>query len=189
MVLNKEMDKETLRKKALGYRDGLIAVERKQKSAEILRKLEALPEFDEAKHVLLYYPKGSEVETMHLLDRMKDKKLYLPKLIDDRNFVPLLYEGNDRLQDGPYGIPEPLSEQQAPKLDLILVPGVAFDRQGVRLGMGKGFYDRFLSGQKGVLRIGLAFREQILDQLPKEPYDEPVDLIITDQDLIDLRKS
>jgi len=111
------------------------------------------------------------------------KALYLPKLTDEFSFKAIKY---GELSSNQYGIPEP-SGEEATSLDLILVPGVAFDRQGNRIGMGKGYYDRFLAKQKNVLKIGLAFSEQILASIPKEPYDEIVDLIITDEEVIRIK--
>jgi 5-formyltetrahydrofolate cyclo-ligase len=88
-------------------------------------------------------------------------------------------------QEGPYGIQEPhpdLPPVDARQLDLVLVPGVAFGRQGERLGMGAGFYDRFLPRIPGALRVVLAFDFQLLEELDQQPWDQPVDWIITETD-------
>jgi 5-formyltetrahydrofolate cyclo-ligase len=91
-------------------------------------------------------------------------------------------------QEGPYGIQEPHPDlpaadpSQLAELDLILIPGVAFGRQGERLGMGAGFYDRFLPRIPNALRVVLAFDFQLLEQLEQNPWDQPVDWIITETD-------
>ncbi len=88
-------------------------------------------------------------------------------------------------QEGPYGIQEPHSDLppvDPGQLDLILVPGVAFGRQGERLGMGAGFYDRFLPRIPNALRVVLAFDFQLLEELDQQPWDQPVDWIITETD-------
>lgn len=90
-------------------------------------------------------------------------------------------------QEGPYGIQEPhpdLPPVDARQLDLVLVPGVAFGRQGERLGMGAGFYDRFLPRIPSALRVVLAFDFQLLEELDQQPWDQPVDWIITETDEI-----
>jgi 5-formyltetrahydrofolate cyclo-ligase len=96
---------------------------------------------------------------------------------------------------GAYGILEPKMEKDREvdpaQLDIIIVPGVAFDRKGFRIGFGKGFYDRFLETYRDSLGreskqsfcIGLAFEMQIVDSLPRDAYDEKVDLVITEDNI------
>ncbi len=91
-------------------------------------------------------------------------------------------ESWEDLIEGKMGILEPqfaLEKGKEPPLDVILVPGLAFDHEGNRLGYGKGHYDRLLKSLSG-LKIGLAFKEQILDELPHATHDVPMDIIITD---------
>ena len=176
------MDKETLRKKALENRNQISEAKRREKSKAIIEKLEGLEEFSQAEKVLAYYSFGSEVETKEVLEKWaEEKQLYLPKLNEDSSFQALPY---GPLKENRYGIPEPAEGKPAEKLDLIILPGVAFDRNGGRLGMGKGYYDRFLADMKGVLKIALAFQEQVLDSVPLSTYDENVNLIITDCEII-----
>ena len=108
------------------------------------------------------------------------------KIIGKNEFHALPFNGFGNLIKNRYGIPEPIyngDEKFEEKLELIIVPGVAFDKFGNRIGMGNGFYDRYLSRLNKIPRIGLAFEEQMLDQLPKDPYDEPVNIIITDENI------
>lgn len=176
------MDKETLRKEAVTRRMNMPDTLRKQKSELIIHTLNSLMVFQSAQNLLAYYSHGAEVDTLGSLPEWDMKKdLYLPRLTEENSFKAMKY---GELTPNKFGIPEPTGDQEAGTLDLILVPGVAFDREGNRLGMGKGYYDRFLSGQKGVLRVALAFSEQILANIPKESYDETVDMIITDEEII-----
>lgn len=93
---------------------------------------------------------------------------------------------------GRHGVPEPPAHGQPvpiEMIDLIVVPGVAFDRAGQRLGRGGGFYDRFLAHDEcRAVTCGLAFREQVLDALETEPHDRPVDLLVTDEEVLDFRQ-
>lgn len=176
------MDKTKLRITATEKRRLIPTDEKRTKSQIILKKLESLHEFKTAKKILAYYSHDSEVAIVENFERwMKTKKLYLPRLIDGETFEIAPY---GELRPNRFGIPEPIDGSAMDDPDLILIPGLAFDRRGTRLGMGKGYYDRFLSKKKGILRVGLAFSEQILASLPKEPYDENVDLIITDSEII-----
>lgn len=182
------MNKVEIRKKLISERRALSGADLKLKSERIMKRLRELEEFRSAERILLYYSQFEEPETEGLLEECrKNKEVFLPKLLDSTTFQALLYEGPEKLKEGPFGIPEPLSKVEGKNFDLIIVPGLAFDRAGTRLGMGKGYYDRFLSGQKQALRVALAFSFQILDQLPKDPYDEAVDMIITEDEVIRCR--
>jgi 5-formyltetrahydrofolate cyclo-ligase len=182
-------DKRDLRINSLQVRNALMAEERERKSLEISKKLEDLDVFQSADHILFYYTHGSEVDTVPLINKWSGKKqIYLPKLKSENEFIALPFHSFDALKKGIYGIPESIEREgekggHEKKLDLIIVPGAAFDKKCNRLGMGKGFYDRYLDGFKGITKIALAFEEQMLDEVPKESYDEPVDLIITDQNI------
>ncbi len=182
------MDKKDLRTNNLQIRRSLPADEREQKSLEITRKLENLDLFKNADHILFYYTHGSEVDTVPLINKWAGKKqIYLPKLKGENQFIALPFHNFDALKKNHYGIPEPIEHEDdkghEKKLDLIIIPGAAFDRKCNRLGMGKGFYDRYLSKLPNVKKIALAFEEQMLDKVPKDKYDKSVDLIITDKEM------
>lgn len=182
------MNKEELRKKALELRRGIPETVRQEKSAKIMNHLESLPLFKKASKVLFYYTNQEEVDVLPLIDRWKVKKeIYLPTLMKGDIFKATKMEEGMPLIKNIYRIPEPENTSEATDLDLILVPGVAFDENGARLGMGKGYYDRFLKTQKGVFKIGLAYIEQILAGIPQNAYDENVDMIITDKRIIEIK--
>jgi len=180
------MDKVEIRRLALEKRNALSEADKKAKSFEIGELLESLELFQNAKTVLFYYSHNGEVDTLGLMRKwMKEKRFLLPRLTSDDSFLALSVSSLDELELNRYGIPEPaMQDDESPKPDLIIVPGAAFDRKGNRIGMGKGYYDRFLSGQRGVPKVALAYSEQILDSVPKEPYDEPIDMIITENEII-----
>ncbi len=182
------MDKPEVRRIALEKRNALSEADRQAKSIKIAEQLESQEVFQNAKSVLFYYSVQSEVSTLDLLSQfVKKKSLFLPRLYDEKTFMTPRFSSFDELEPNRYGVPEPPipSEfNESPKLDLIIVPGVAFDREGNRLGMGKGYYDRFLENYDGVPKMALAYSEQVLDSVPKEPYDIGIDFIVTENEVI-----
>ncbi|MBU0706013.1 5-formyltetrahydrofolate cyclo-ligase [Patescibacteria group bacterium] len=180
------MNKTEIRIKFLKKRNALTLEERESKSGKIISSLEKSEVFRSADRILCYYSVGTEVETTGFIEKwIRQKEILLPSLSDDSSFIALPVTSVDELRPNRFDIPEPpQSGLVNPKPDLIIVPGVAFDRKGNRIGMGKGYYDRYLADKKKVLKVALAFSEQILDSVPKEPYDEAVDWIITEDELI-----
>ncbi|KAI0763464.1 5-formyltetrahydrofolate cyclo-ligase [Trametes elegans] len=197
--------KSALRKAMRATLANLPADEIQAQSRQITRTLLSLPEFQEAKHVscFLSMPSG-EVDTSAAVSAIIDagKTLYVPKMLDKErgimDFLQLFGEDDLRtLPSGQWGIREPHEELDgmrrpsgyAEPLDVIVMPGMAFDRSLSRLGYGKGFYDRFLSSYAATLHgrqqarprlVALALREQILEagQVPVGETDWRVDVII-----------
>jgi len=181
-------NKAEIRGRYLEIRNQIPSDERAKKAAAIRKKLEELDEFRDAEHILFYYATGSEVDTIPMINKwIKEKRIYLPRLISPRDFIALPFSNFEALAKNQFQIPEPMPHEAEKrfegKLDLVIVPGVAFGKDGSRLGMGKGFYDRYLAGLKDLPRIGLAYEDQMLDRLPKEDYDENINIIITDEDI------
>ena len=150
--------------------------------------------WNEAETVALYIAVRGEIDTEPLLRAAWDsgKQVLLPLCSRNGNahmrFVPC--SGPDRLAPGAYGIPEPVCAESVSadcgEPDVIIVPGLAFDRKGVRLGQGGGFYDRYFARPEtaGALRIGLAYAFQMVEKLPREPWDLPVDGVCTEQGMV-----
>ena len=139
--------------------------------------------FRSASSIAFYNALEGEVETLRFMDKWFGKKrFFLPSVVgQDLRF--LLYEGPDSLVEGPFGIWEPRKdcpEILVRELDLIIVPGVAFDKEKNRLGRGKGFYDRLLSSLS-VPKIGICFGFQLFPRIPVEPLDKKMDYIITEE--------
>ena len=180
-------NKRDIRINNINIRNSLSPALRAKKSIKITRQLEDIDIFKDARHVLFYYANETEVDTLALIEKWSKKKhIYLPKIVKKNEFRALPFEGFKSMRKGGYSIPEPTydgEEKFEKKLDLIIIPGVAFDTNGNRIGMGKGFYDRYLEHLHKVPKVALAYQEQVLDQLPKDPYDEPVDIIITDKNI------
>lgn len=183
------MDKKRIRKAVLKNRSSLSSVERREKDSLISKHLESLPLFQKVTNILIYFSFNDEVGTHKIIEKwMKRKNFFLPRLVSGGTFLALPFASFENLEPNSFGIFEPKlpleKDESKTKLDLIILPGVAFDRKGNRIGMGKGYYDRFLVSQKGVPLVALAYSEQILDQLPCKPYDEPVDMIVTEKEVI-----
>jgi len=150
----------------------------------------SLPVLKTAKAVLLYYPHKNEVDTKPIIGKLLQEgkiTVCLPKVVG-QNIVPVKVNSLSQLKEGYAGIKEP-EGQPCPveEIDLVVVPAVAFDRKGQRLGYGKGFYDRFLK-ETDALKVGLAYDFQVVDSLPAEEHDEPVDLIITPTGIINTKE-
>ena len=170
--------KQRIRKLLIQKRRMLAAEERCSLSESILSQLEKMTVFREAKTVLLYYPKNNEVDILPLFKRYKrDKTLLLPVTHRDR-MTAHPYEGNDKMHRGKFGIPEPTTPEFQGKIDVIIVPAVAFDRAGNRLGRGGGYYDRFLKKQPHATLIGVGYDFQLVDEVPVRKHDQKVHRII-----------
>ena len=148
-------------------------------SDRILAKLEQHPDFVNAEKVMLYNALPDEVQTLNFLEKWHlRKKIILPTVVGD-DIVPVEYGKDTAFAMGDFNILEPQNEPYTGDFDLIVVPGVAFDRKGNRLGRGKGYYDRFLSQHLEVKRIGICFDFQLVEEVPSEPFDIRMDEVIT----------
>ena len=180
--------KAALRRAVLLRRDALPEGERALLGGRIVRAVLDLPTYENAGVVLAYASFGTELQTDGFLRRVlaDGKTLLLPRV--DRGALGL-YEVRDPavdLEPGRWGIREPKPDRCSPvepgSVEFALVPGVAFDRRGRRLGYGGGFYDRLLAGglPEGTPLVSGAFEVQILAEVPTDPHDAPVDLVVTE---------
>ena len=170
--------KQSLRELLIQKRRMLSAEERSAQSALILSQLEKMTVFQEAKTVLLYYPKNNEVDVLPLFKRYKRDKVLLLPVTHRRGMTANPYEGNDKMHRGKMGIPEPTTPPYEGEIDLIIVPAVAFDKQGNRLGRGGGYYDRFLKKQSHATFIGVGYDFQLVDEVPVRKHDQKMHRII-----------
>lgn len=155
---------------------------RKKKSQLIKKKLFRTKAFVKAKTIMFYMSFGGEVETAEMIRQsFRLGKTVVVPVCEKRTIRPCILEKDSSLKKGRYGIYEPIKKKfiNPEKINLILVPGLAFDRQGNRLGRGKGYYDRFLRKLPShTVSIGLAYNFQILNHLPATPSDVKVQRII-----------
>jgi len=151
-------------------------------------------EFKRAKAIMIYLPLPGEVDLSPIALRawQEQKIIAAPKVSwDDRHMIPVQIRSMETaVVTTDRGLREPKDDDPVPLeiLDLVVVPALAFDRQGNRLGRGAGFYDRFLSQPEfHGIATGLAFREQIVEKIPVHDNDVPVHILITDEEVLRLR--
>ena len=164
------------------------SADRKLKSQVILKRLLKTAEYRNARHILTYVSLPDEVDTRHFIRQaIRDGKyVYVPRIYPARKKIKLFQIASLRedLRKGSFGIAEPIarkSRQARPaELDLVIVPGLGFDRKGARLGRGAGYFDRFLSRTKNAVRIGLSFRQQLRTKIPAGRHDVRMDRVVTD---------
>lgn len=165
------MDKNALRKEIRSRKKSYSQEQLLEKSESILRKLELHPLFQQANRVMLYASLPDEVQTLAFIEKwQKTKTVILPTVVGD-DIIPVQSSADAAMQEGDFHILEPQNTPYTGDFDLIVVPGMAFDRQGSRLGRGKGFYDRFLAKHPKTPTIGLCFDFQVVEYIPKEPHD------------------
>ncbi len=155
----------------------------REMSRDIMRRLESHPLFKPAQTVLLYHSLPDEPCTHDLIVRTaKTKNVALPVVVSETELELRLFGGEGSMRQGAFSIYEPTGRAftDYAKIDLAVIPGVAFDPCGNRLGRGKGYYDRLLAKLKplGVPTIGVCFDFQKLPSVPAEPHDIRIDIIL-----------
>lgn len=180
-----QLDKSALRKEILHQRQSLSVEEWQDKSRKICDRLKSIPLFTEAQTILAYFSFRQEPDLKGLFEL--DKTWAFPRCVG-KSLSWHVWQPGETLKSGKYGILEPNST--APPLDpatadLILVPTVACDRHGYRLGYGGGFYDRLLAQESGlkVTTIGIVFDFAAGVELLKDPWDMPLDFVCTETKL------
>lgn len=163
--------------------------ERTERSSIVRERLLSSQEFKDAATVLVYVALPQEVDTEGFIQEAIDigKRVGVPYIIPGRSeMIATEIKTNYRLERGPLGIFQPGESQvkaiPMEEIDLVIVPALGYDRSNARLGRGKGFYDSFLSreGTKTTKTIGIAFDFQVVESLPQDPHDVPVDRVITE---------
>lgn len=181
--------KDSLRNDLRALRRQLTIDDQRDTALGVSQSIEALPGWQQVEHLALYLPNDSEVDTSFIVDsaRTQGKFLYLPVIMQDNHLEFALWRDQDALVENRYGIPEPPASaprRSIEELDLVLVPLVAWDRQGNRLGMGGGFYDRSTGQTKETLLVGLAHACQEVDMLPRDDWDLRLDFVATRASLV-----
>ncbi|MCH8973227.1 MAG: 5-formyltetrahydrofolate cyclo-ligase [Thaumarchaeota archaeon] len=176
-------EKSSLRKVLLEKRDSISDDLMKIASEQIHRNLKKIAQFRHAKRVGSYYPIGSEVLTQNIMQELlsEGKEILLPKVVEDNLEFRKIKDFNS-LEKGNFDIMEPKDNCPASEnLDVVLVPTIGIDRNGLRLGYGYGFYDRFLS-KNNVATIALTYAKQIIKSIPHLDNDVKIDWVVTEDE-------
>lgn len=176
-------EKIRLRRLIKERRSHLSAETLAEQSACIVRRLSAHPRFVTAQTVLLFCSLPDEPSLWPLLETLPNEKRILLPIVEGEDMYVKEFRGMADLARGAFRIPEPSGPRFAAysAINLVVVPGVAFDRAGRRLGRGRGYYDRFLAQPElsRAYKIGLCFPFQIVDAVPAEPWDMTMDEILS----------
>jgi 5-formyltetrahydrofolate cyclo-ligase len=180
--------KRRLRQEIVARRDAVASADRVERSLRIVDRLLALPEVASARGGMAYWSFGSEVETDTLVERWvaAGVRVALPRITGDA-IEAVAYRPGDRVRETSFGAMEPSEgDVLAPdEIDVVVVPGVAFDRAGHRVGYGGGFYDRFLPRTRpSALAVAVAFGLQVVEEVPRGGGDRGVDVVVTENEVI-----
>lgn len=176
----KQREKGRMRE-LLSQKRRMLTVEMvRESSDQVIALIEQLPAFQAAQTVLIYYPTRNEIDVLSLIKKHKRTKTFLFPVVKGRSMDACPYEGNEKMHRGKYNIPEPTTAPYAGKIDLTIVPGLAFDAKGNRLGRGGGYYDRFISATKSQsLLVGVGYDFQMVDSVPTNLFDKHMNYVVS----------
>lgn len=188
--------KENLRKELMKKRKSLSDIDISRKSSQIEKRFFEMNEYKASQTILFYVSYDNEVYTHEMIKKsMSEEKNIIVPVSNKENRTLILSKLDkwENLETGSYNILEPKKECiekiSLDIIDLIIVPGVGFDEQGHRIGHGMGYYDRLLKDSRDASHIGLAFEIQIVDKIPIEKHDIPVEKIITEKRTVNCKDS
>ena len=176
--------KQLLRRKIISQRQALSHQIWREKSDRLCHNLQALPLFQEAKTILAYFSLKKEPD-LSILFKQKDQHNWgFPRCVN-KELIWHLWQPEAKIKKGNYGVYEPdlnLPLIKVQEVDLILVPALACDTQGFRLGYGAGYYDRMLSNSswQSIPTIGIVFEQYVYSQLPRDQWDQKLDFVATE---------
>jgi 5-formyltetrahydrofolate cyclo-ligase len=177
-------EKKELRRQIKAAKAAVPMEEKLRRSQGIMSQVAELKPFADAEVVLLYWSMDDEVQTHRFVEEQyRAGKTVLLPCVDGDDLVLRQYTGLEQMKAGEqFGIGEPTGAifDDLGKVGAIVVPGVAFDRQGHRMGRGRGFYDRLLASTPNAYKIGVAFDFQMVPQVPVEPHDKMMDVVVTE---------
>ncbi len=181
-----------LRASVRSMRDALTPEERSRRAAAIEERLFGLPEVLEARTVMAFSSFGSEVPTQAIIERLaaEGRRVALPKVVEGEMHAAA-YRPGDPVVLARYGAMEPRDLAPIPpeEIDVVITPGLAFDRSGHRVGYGGGFFDRFFRRTRpDALRVGICFAIQVVEAVPRGGADAAVDLVVTETETIECRR-
>ncbi len=176
------MDKKEIRKNMISKRDNILKEAKEIMDKNIILKLKESEYYKKSKNIFIYLGFGSEIDTMSYIQEFinEGKHIFIPRTdIKTKKMEAVEITSLEGLKENKYGILEP--EFCKNNLDLIILPGVAFDLVGKRIGYGGGYYDRYLENiDKKIIKVALIYDFQLLENVPAEEHDIKADYIITE---------
>ncbi len=175
----KESEKKSLRKNISLLKKQLLPLQKEEEMLSVFTQLEQREEFLVAKTIVCYWSLPDELETHEFIQKWyKQKGIYLPRVVGVEVEL-VLFRGLESMQEGAFGIQEPMggSYREFEQIDLVIVPGVAFTKDGLRMGRGGGYYDRLLPQLVNAVKVGVGYNCQIVDYLPVEEHDVKLDVV------------
>ena len=181
VISEKELIRERIKKK----KQQLTDKEKEIEAANVFEKIEALPEFINAHNIMIYWSMPDELPTHDFIIRWSKKKTMLLPVVKGEDMLIKPFSTKEELKQGSLGIWEPdVQKEYLNSIDLVIVPGVAFDRDKSRLGRGKGYYDRYFINKR-IVKIGVCFDFQLLESIPIDSFDIKMDKVVTNSILIE----
>lgn len=177
-------EKKQIRFDLKHLKEELLEDEKTKAGNDVFRKIEELPQFVNSQVIMVYWSTPDELPTQDFIKKWHQKKLLILPSIKGNKLNLKRYSSEAGMVQRALGIYEPgLTEIYSGKIDLIIVPGVAFDRKKNRLGRGKGYYDRFFQKTKA-FKIGVGFDCQLIEKVPVNMLDKSLDMVVTPSDTI-----
>jgi 5-formyltetrahydrofolate cyclo-ligase len=174
-----DSEKEKLRTYIKQRKKNISETQKSIEAENVFEKIEKLPEFADAKTILLYWSMPDELPTHNFIVKWCQKKQILLPVVKGENMLIKPFSSRKELKKSSYGVWEPDAQKEfLASIDLIIAPGIAFDRSKNRLGRGKGYYDRYFI-KSSITKIGVGFDFQLLNKVPANHYDIKLDKIIT----------
>jgi len=183
--------KNQIKESILEKRNSLSKEEIVQRSAQIKNNLFDSEQFKKSRIIMFFVSFNSEVHTHDMIRAaLKNKIVVVPKVEQNEIEPSVIIDFDSLISSGKFGILEPIEIMKIvyKNIGLVLVPGITFDKEGHRIGYGFGYYDKFLHKVPKAVKIGLAFDFQVIDKIPREQHDVPVDFIVTEKGVIECRK-
>ena len=182
---NVTSEKELIRERIKKKKQQLTDNEKEIEAANVFEKIEALPEFINAHNIMIYWSMPDELPTHNFIIRWSKKKTMLLPVVKGEDMLIKPFSTKEELKQGSLGIWEPdVQKEYLNSIDLVIVPGVAFDRDKSRLGRGKGYYDRYFINKR-IVKIGVCFDFQLLESIPIDSFDIKMDKVVTNSILIE----
>ena len=183
-LIKEFMDKKELRRQIRAAKALVTFDEKLERSQTVMKQVERLPQFAKADTILLYWSMDDEVQTHDFVNNWYTEKTVLLPCVDGDDLKLRQYTGAECLRAGEqFGIGEPVGPEftELDRVQMIVVPGVAFDRQCNRMGRGRGFYDRLLKSTPNAFKVGVAFDFQLVDEVPVETFDVKMDCVVAEK--------